>query len=138
MDESLLTITSQEDAVELILTHEQVIMKLSEKIVQEAHDEIHADPDVQAPGLAGNILRLITGAAEKMLGTTIAYSLDDIEAVNYRDGALVFTYRKKRRLNFDDISIGKDGAFSPALAAFAPTDAQNFVQRFAEVKAQKM
>lgn len=138
MDEPLLTIRSREDAVELVLTSEHVRMKLADRILQEARDEIHTDPDVQAPGLLGNMLRLVTGAAEKLMSTNIEYSLDEIESLVYRDGALVFTYRKKRRLDFNGISIGEGGSTTPALASFAPDDAQRFVQRFDEVKAQKM
>jgi hypothetical protein len=136
MSEPVLTITSQEDAVELILTHEQVLMKLSDAVAQEFQRDTQADPDTQAPGLVGRFTRMVTGAVGKMISSTIEYPLDDIESVTDRDGTLVFAYRKRRTISFESISVIRDGANVPALAAFSPADVQRFVQQFASVKAQ--
>ena len=136
MSEPVLTITSQEDAVELILTHEQVLMKLSDAVLHEFRSDAQADPDVQAPGLAGRFARMVTGAVEKMISSTIEYPLADIESVADRDGTLVFTYRKRRAFSFETVTIVLNGVNVPALAAFSPADAQNFAQQFAAVKAQ--
>jgi hypothetical protein len=142
----ILTITSQEDAVELILTRSAVVMRISDKIVNQVHEEIHNDPDVQRQsGLIGRFARFVANTAEKMISGSIEYDIDDIESVAYTNGTLVFTYVKRHRLSFEDITVGDDGPDAPGgkrgknasvLSLFTPTDAQAFVARFAQVKAQ--
>lgn len=136
MSEPILTITSHEDAVELILTQEGVRMRLSENILRQFRDEVAADPDVQAPGWIGRFARAVTGAAGHLLKSYIEYTLDDIDSLVYEGGALVFTYRKRHLPSFEDVKISDDGANMSVLASFAPADAQNFVERFNTLKAQ--
>lgn len=142
MSEPLLTIASQDGAVELQLTREQVRMKLSESVLEEYRSEVRSDPDVQASGLIGSFVRAVTGAVEKLISSSITYAIADIDSVAYRDGALVFTYRKRHMPTFDVVQISQDGdvngsgARRSALAAFTPADAQEFVQRFTSVKEQ--
>ncbi len=136
MSEPMLTITSRENAVQLSLTSEQVRMTLSEAVMREFHDEVRADPDVKAPGLTGRFARFVTGAVEKLISSSIQYAVADIESVEVRDGALVFTYVKRHRPSFEDITIVMDGVNTPVLAAFAPSDAQAFAERFAALKGQ--
>lgn len=137
MSEPILTITSREDAVELILTQDTVRMKLSEKILEEYRREVANDPDVQAPGLLGKFVRAVTGAAGKLLSTTIEYPVYDIASVEDRAGTLVFTYLRRQHPSFEDISMGFDDKKRvSALASFAPADAAAFAARFAALKAQ--
>ncbi len=136
MTEALLTITSQEDAVELILMQSSVRMKFSEAVLREYQDEVAADPDVRAPGLVGRFARAITGAVGAFLSAYIDYPLYDIDALDYRDGTLIFTYRKRHRPSFEDITFDLKGKRISALAAFTPADAATFVQRFNALKSQ--
>ncbi len=146
----ILTITSQEDAVELILTQSAVVMRISDQILNQVHEEIHNDPDLQQPtGLIGRFARFIANTAEKMISGSIEYDIDDIKSVAYTDGTLVFTYVKRHRLSFEDLTVGGDdhdiivgapgakhGKNASVLSLFTPEDAQAFVARFAQVKAQ--
>lgn len=144
MTAPVLTITSREDAVELVLTNEHVRMKLSDAVMREFHRDVQADPDVQAPGLAGRFARMVVGAVGTLISSYIQYDLDDIESLTYQDGTLVFTYHRRHRPSFEDVKFSSDSdktsgaksALIPALAAFSPADAQAFVQQFAAVKAQ--
>lgn len=137
MAESLLTITSTSDGVELVLTDTSVSMKLSDTTLQqeqrEMQQDMQNDPDVQKGGLAARFAHFVTTAVEGLLHHTIEYPIRDIAMVAYQDGGLVFTYDKKHVLSFETVSI--DG--TPALKAFAEADARAFVQRFAEVKARQ-
>jgi hypothetical protein len=137
MAESLLTITSTSEGVELVLTDTTVSMKLSDTIQQQAQREmqqdLQTDPDVQKGGLAARFSRFVTTAVEGLLRHTIEYSIRDIASVAYEDGGLVFTYSKKQAFSFEIVSV--DG--KPALKAFAEADARAFVQRFTEVKARQ-
>jgi hypothetical protein len=129
-----LTISSTPDGVELVLTDTTVSMKLSDAIVQEAQSEmrqdVQNDSDVQKGGLAARFANFVTQTVENLLHHTIEYPIGDIESVVYKDGGLVFTYRKKQTLSFETVNInGK-----PVLKSFPETDALLFVQRFTEVK----
>lgn len=134
MNDPILTITSRDNAVELTLTGDTVRMNLSEAVLRQAHDEMAADPDVRAPGLAGKFARAITGAVNKLISSTIEYPLYDIASVEDRAGTLVFTYLRRQRPSFEDIRIGEDGR--GALASFAPADAARFAAQFAALKAK--
>jgi len=134
MAETLLTITSTNDGVELVLTDTSVSMKLSDTILQQAQREMQQDlqndRDVQKGGLAARFAHFVTSAVEGLLHHTIEYSIRDIASVVYQDGGLVFIYDKKHALSFETVSL--DG--KSALKSFAEADARAFVQRFAEVK----
>lgn len=137
MTEPLLTITSINDAVELVLTDTSVSMKLSDTILQQAQHEMQQDlrndRDMQKGGLAARFAHFVTSAVDGLLHHTIEYSIHDIASVAYQDGGLVFTYSKKHALSFETVNI--DG--TPALKSFAEADARAFAQRFADVKARQ-
>jgi hypothetical protein len=135
MSEALLTITSREEAVELTLTRTSVSMRLAKATLDEVRDELHAEPDREAPGLTGRFVRFVTDSVEKLVSKQIEYPLDDLSAIEYRDGRLVVTYRKRHLPTFDAVHVTVDGKTMPALAAFREDDARAFAQRFAEVKA---
>ena|SRR5690349_18489460 len=137
MAEPLLTITTTDNGVELVLTDTSVSMKLSDTILQQAQREMQQDlqndRDVQKGGLVARFAHFVTSAVDGLLHHTIEYSIRDIASVVYQDGGLVFTYDKKHALSFETVSL--DG--KPALKSFAEADARAFVQRFAEVKARQ-
>ena len=137
MAEPLLTITSTNDGVELVLTDTSVTMKLSDAILQQAQREMQQDlqndRDVQKGGLAARFAHFVTTAVDSLLHHTIEYPIRDIDSVAYQDGGLVFTYGKKQVFSFETVNL--DG--KPALKSFAEADARAFVQRFAEVKARQ-
>lgn len=136
MNEDILTITTQDNAVELALTADSVRMRLSESVLQEYRREVDSDPDVRASGWAGRIARAITGAVGNLLTTHIEYPLYDLESLVDQNGTLVFTYLRRHRPSFEDITIDATGTRKPALAAFAPDDVARFVERFNALKAQ--
>ena len=137
MAETLLTITSTNDGVELTLSDTSVSMKLSDTTLQQAQREMQQDlqndRDVQNGGLAARFAHFVTTAVEGLLHHTLECPVRDIASVAYQDGGLVFTYHKKHAFSFETVSL--DG--TPALKSFAEADARAFVQRFAEVKARQ-
>ncbi len=135
MSEALLTIPSAENAVELTLPQTSVSMRLAQATLDEVRDELHAEPDRDAPGLTGRFVRFVTHSVEKLVSKQIEYTLNDISAIEYRDGRLIVTYRKRHLPTFDAVHVTVDGKTMPALAAFTEDDARAFAQRIAEVKA---
>jgi hypothetical protein len=134
MSEALLTITSREDAVELTLTRTSVSMRLAQATLDEVREELHAEPDRDAPGLTGRFVRFVTDSVENLVSKQIEYTLDDLSAIEYSDDRLVITYLKKHLPTFDAVHVTVDGKTMPALAAFREDDARAFAQRFAEAK----
>jgi hypothetical protein len=134
-DTVLLTIKSDNNAVELTLSDAAVTMKLSEGLLQEVEGEMQRDlqhdSDVQKGGLAGRFAQFVTHAVDSMLHHTIQYSLADIKSVEYQNIGLVFTYNKKHALSFEQVNMGD----KPALQSFAEADARAFAERFSQVKA---
>ena len=134
-DTVLLTIKSNDNAVELTLSDAAATMKLSEGLLQEVEGEMQRDlqhdADVQKGGLAGRFAQFVTHAVDSMLHKSIEYALADIKSVEYQNGGLVFTYNKKHALSFEMVKIDS----KPALQSFAEADARAFAERFAEVKA---
>ena len=114
MAEPLLTITSINDGVELILTDTAVSMKLSDTILQQAQREMQQDlqndRDVQKGSLAARFAHFVTTAVDGLLHHTIEYSIHDIASVAYQDGGLVFTYGKKHALSFETVNRWQAGA----------------------------
>jgi hypothetical protein len=134
-DTVLLTIKSENNAVELTLSDAAVTMKLSESLLHEVEGEMQqdlkSDPDVQKGGLAGRFAQFVTHAVDSILHQTIHYALGDIKSVDYQDGGLVFEYSKKHALSFETVKVGD----KPALQSFAEADARAFAERFSQVKA---
>lgn len=137
MTTPLMSITSDENAVTMSLTDHAITMKLSDATLNEIHAEIDADRDISAPGWAGNIARFVTGSVEKLLRSSIEYPLADISSLDYRDGALVFTYKKQHIVTFEDVNITVNGERKQALSSFRPEDARAFFARVCELLAQK-
>ena len=137
MSEPILTIKSEQDAVELVLTDTDVSMKLSESVLKEAQSEMKQDldddPDVKKGGLAERFGHFIAHAVDTLLHQTIEYPIADIQSVEYRDGGLVFTYHKKHGLSFETVKVDS----TPALKAFSEADARAFVEKFDQVKARQ-
>ena len=132
----IMTITSTENAVSLTRTEQAITMRLSDEILDEAHREIEADKDVSAPGWVGDFARFVTGSVEKMLRSSIEYPLADIASIDYQNGTLAFTYRKKRILTFEDVQISVNGVRKQALSCFAPDDARAFFAKVCELLAR--
>jgi hypothetical protein len=134
MGEPILTIKSEQNAVELVLTDTEVSMKLSESVLKEAQSEmkqdLQNDSDVQKGGLAGRFGHFIAHAVDTLLHQTIEYPIADIESVEYRDGGLVFTYRHKHTLSFETVRVDDKSA----LKSFSESDARAFVEKFNQIK----
>lgn len=132
----IITITSAENAVTMSLTGSAITMKLSDAVLAEVHSEIEADRDVSAPGWASALARFVTGSVEKLLRSSIEYPLADIDSIEYREGALAFTYKKQHLVTFEDVRISVNGTRKQALACFRPDDARAFFGKVCELLAR--
>lgn len=114
-------IHTTDNKVTLSLAHDTVSMGLSDSVLNEAHQEMVKDTNEH--GLAGAFSGFIKKTVSSALRSRVTYPVQDIESAKYENGSIVFTYRQKRQMTFEDVG-NKD---KKALASFAPADAQRFV-----------
>ena len=107
-----------------------VTMQATRAFKEEFERERAGDADLERPGLGGRIARAITGGVEKLLEQTISYDLDDIESATYDGQKIVFEYRDKHRLSFEEVRVKNE----PALASFSDEDSRRFVEAFERQK----
>lgn len=121
-----LTIETEGGAVGLTLTRAHIMMHATDALKQKLRDETATDLGTQRPGLAGRFARLVTGSVRGLPEQKISYPLADVEAGIYDGEALVFSYRRKHRLSFEDVREGNRSA----LSNFSEGDARAFVAAF--------
>lgn len=125
------TIISPEDAVELTLDDTEIVLRLSQKIRDEAQNDLAgAQRDIdEAPRFIRRIAGWALGFARHATNLQMRCALDVIARADYRDGTIVFSYRHRPHPAFEDITAEINGQRRPILAIFAPPDAQAFVAR---------
>ena len=122
-----LVITTREGDVDLGLTDEVLYFRLSPKKVDEIQDEIDAEVG-GTDGLGRSIAEAVTGVVTDALRHAVHFPLEDVEEVRYEDGRLDITFVGEDEMP----SIERDG--EPIEEAFAPEDAERFVETFEALK----
>jgi hypothetical protein len=129
----IMTITTTGNEVTLTLTNTAIIMRFTDKVRSEVHDEKANLEHDDSPGWAKALANFALGAAERFLQSSIEYPLADISSIEDRDGAIKFTYRSRRIKAFEDVVIGTEGHQKQALSSFSPADAAAFVAKAREL-----
>ena len=115
-------IINRTGAVLLSVAHDSVSMGFSPATLEKVRKE--TDTTAAGSGFGAMIERTVKSGVQSMLSTRVMVPVDNIERVQYEDGAIKFTYRSKPRgMTFEDIKIDKE----PALASFREADARAFV-----------
>lgn len=127
-EQPLLTIHSVGNEIALSLTQTHVVVRLSDEQLAKARQEIESEPDRQAPGLVGSFVRMVTGFASRVVGTTVRYPIADIDSVTNANGVLTFKYNKKHTPSLDTF------ATDHGKPAYSNADAEAFVAKFNELK----
>lgn len=120
-DPDAVIIHTTDNAVTLALANDTVSMGLSDSTLNKARADMAKD--TAGKGMGGALSKLIQKTVASALHSRIAYPVQDIESAKYENGAIVFTYRVKRQVTFDNVSSDHH----KALQSFAPADAQRFV-----------
>ena len=130
MQTPVLTIENRDNVLSLTLTPTTVTMQATRALKEDFERERAGDADLERPGLGGRFARFVTGSVEKLLEQTISYNLDDIESATYDGQKIVFEYRDKHRLSFEEVRVKNE----PALASFSDEDSRRFVEAFEKQK----
>lgn len=120
-DPDAVVIHTTDNAVTLALANDTVSMGLSDSTLNKARADMAKD--TADKGMGGALSKLIQKTVNSALHSRIAYPVQDLESAKYENGAIVFTYRVKRKVTFDNVSSDHH----KALQSFAPADAQRFV-----------
>lgn len=120
-DPDAVVIHTTDNAVTLALANDTVSMGLSDSTLNKARADMARD--TADKGMGGALSKLIQKTVNSALHSRIAYPVQDLESAKYENGAIVFTYRVKRKVTFDNVSSDHH----KALQSFAPADAQRFV-----------
>jgi len=119
-------ITTDDGHVTLLITGDVIAMQFSERtqrhIERELRDAEYEDDD----GVLGNAIKsAVLSGVRSMLRHSAEISLDEVDAVRYRDGALVIVARDGSR-PFEDATV--DDRY--VMEEFSRQDALRFVRTF--------
>ena len=129
--EIVISISNNENEVDLVLTTESLYLQLSaEKLaeIQAEFDDERADEEDNA--LASTIKNMVLDNVEKFLQERIEYSLDEIESMYWDDGEIVIEVEDENFISFDDVH-GDDGNI---LATFDEEHALEFIEAFEKIR----
>lgn len=123
----VMRITTTDRVFDLALRGDSVVLSLSRRAMNKVHKTLDSvSVDTAARTMVGAfVTRHLTAAAEKLASTTTGFALADLEEARYDDGRIEFRLHDGRKpfLKFDGIK--ENGR--PVLAAFAPSNAREFV-----------
>lgn len=123
-----LVITTRDGDVDLGLTDEVLYFRLNPKKVDEIKTEIDAEVEGTEDGLGRSIAEAVTGVVTDALRHAVQVPIEDVEAVRYEGGRLEFEFSGDGSMP----TIERDG--ERVEEAFAPEDAERFVEAFEAVK----
>ncbi|HEY5087878.1 MAG TPA: hypothetical protein VII66_11015 [Gemmatimonadaceae bacterium] len=118
-----LMIRTTDGAINLGLANDTVFMGLSDSVLAVARSDMARDTEEKQNAFAGTIERFVKKSVGTALQMRVKYALADLDSATYRNGAIRFAYRDRRRMAFENVS--QDG--HKALESFSPADAQKFV-----------
>lgn len=129
--EIVISISNNENEVDLVLTTESLYLQLSaEKLaeIQAEFDDERADEEDNA--LASAIKNMVLDNVEKFLEERIEYSLDEIDSMYWDDGEIVIEVEEENFISFDDVH-GDDGNI---LETFDEEHALEFIEAFEKIR----
>jgi hypothetical protein len=120
-------ITTTDRVFDLSLRRDSVVLSLSGRAMNKVHKTLDSVAvDTATKTMVGAFLtRKLTAAAEKLASKTTGFALGDLEEAKYEDGRIEFRLRDGSHPFIKFEHIKQNGR--PVLEAFAPADAEQFV-----------
>ncbi len=127
-----LAIATRDDRVALLLTHEAVVMQLTDRGLRDLRDEMRrdAEEDRESGFFAEMVQTMVRSTVESMLRRSIEYPVSELRDVEYRRGRLVFTGEDGKRV-FESVRVND----TEVMENFSDADARAFVREFRRLKA---
>jgi hypothetical protein len=118
-----LVIRTTDGTMQLGLAHDTVFMGLTDSVLALARTDMARDTQETGSAFAAAVERYVKKKVSSALATKLTYPFADLDSATYRNGAIKFAYRERRRMTFEDVS--QNGR--KALESFSPADAERFV-----------
>lgn len=123
-DDAEYAMTTREGSVDLLVTHDAIMIQFSDRFLDDLEEEIRDDDEDyhEASVLADVIKSMVTSGVKKMLDHALAIPLYEIREVYYDGGRLYIIDREGQEifeeLEIDDVDVMED---------FSRRDARRFV-----------
>ncbi|MEO8945644.1 MAG: hypothetical protein ABI338_04030 [Gemmatimonadaceae bacterium] len=118
-----MVIRTTDGTMNLGLARDTVFMGLTDSVLTAARTDMARDTEETSSAIGRTIEKLVKKSVGNALQMKLRYPLADIDTVRYRDAAIEFKYRNKRRMSFENVSQSGH----KALDSFDPGEAQRFV-----------
>lgn len=118
-----MVIRTTDGTMDLGLARDTVFMGLTDSVLTVARNDMARDTEETTSAIGRTIERFMKKSVGKALQMKLKYPLADIDTVAYRNGSIMFKYRNRRRMAFENVSQSGH----KALNSFDSTDSQQFV-----------
>jgi hypothetical protein len=119
-----LMITNRDSSVDLALAGDRVVMQFSERTRRKLRHDLDTTRAGSKSDFGAYIERTVKRQVTAMLDRRLERPLAGVRSIDFQDGTIEIDAREKHRFSFDNVKADHD---RPALATFAPADAQRFV-----------
>ena len=123
LQEGDVRITSRDNAIDLVLQGDQVIVGLSDSMLNVVAQETDTS-DLESDGIGASVERFVKAKVQGALNTRMSYPVAHLRGVKYEDGLIEFEYKGDEKFGMlEDADI--DGR--PLLGSFSEADSRRFV-----------
>lgn len=123
-------ITSENKAVDLVLSRRVVALQLSDRVMHKLDRELRHAEDEDESFLADAIKSAVIGGVRALLDHSLQCPLDELRDAEYRHGRLILTSEDGNQRVFASIEIDDDSV----MESFSERDVRAFVRQFHRLK----
>lgn len=124
LEEGDVRITSRDNAIDLVLLGDQVIVGLSDSVLNVVALETDTSDLQSDNGFSANVERFVKSKVQGALNTRMSYPVAHLRGVRYEDGLIEFDYKSGEKFDMLE-SADIDG--KPLLGSFSEADSRRFV-----------
>lgn len=124
LQEGDVRITSRDNAIDLVLHGDQVIVGLSDSVLNVVAQKTDTSDLKSDNGFGASVERFVKAKVQGALNTRMAYPVAHLRGVKYEEGLIEFDYKGDEKFSMlEDADI--DG--KPLLGSFSAADSRRFV-----------
>ena len=124
LQEGDVRITSRDNAIDLVLHGDQVIVGLSDSMLNVVAQKTDTSDLESDHGIGANVERFVKAKVQGALNTRMSYPVAHLSGARYEDGLIEFEYKGDEKFDMlEDADI--DGR--PLLGSFSEADSRRFV-----------
>lgn len=124
LQEGDVRITSRDNAVDLVLLGDQVIVGLSDSVLNVVAQETDTSDLESDNGFGASVERFVKSKVQGALKTRMSYPVAHLRGVRYEDGLIEFDYKSDETFGMLESAEVDD---RPLLGSFSEADSRRFV-----------